>query len=92
MGLLIGLVAGPVQAASRSLLVRLAPKDDVGQYFGLFALSGKVTSFMGPVLVAFVTQITGSQRAGLVVLFALFALGLAILLRSGEAEAAQLKG
>jgi MFS transporter, UMF1 family len=79
LGLLIGLVAGPVQAASRSLLIRLAPKEDIGQYFGLFALSGKVTSFVGPVLVAIVTQISGSQRVGIAVLLIMFAAGFLIL-------------
>jgi len=79
LGLCIGLVAGPVQAASRSLLIRLAPKEDIGQFFGLFALSGKVTSFIGPLLVAVATQAAASQRAGLVVLLAMFALGLALL-------------
>ncbi len=82
LGLLIGLVAGPVQAASRALLIRLAPKEDIGQYFGLFALSGKVTSFIGPILVAVVTQVSGSQRAGLVVLLVMFAAGFALLRRS----------
>ncbi len=82
LGLLIGLVAGPVQAASRSLLIKLAPKEDIGQYFGLFALSGKVTSFVGPILVAVVTQISGSQRTGLVVLLVMFAAGFVLLRRS----------
>ncbi len=81
LGLFIGLVAGPVQAASRSLLIRLAPEEDIGQFFGLFALSGKVTSFIGPLLVAIATQASGSQRAGLVVLLAMFAAGLALLPR-----------
>jgi MFS transporter, UMF1 family len=84
LGLLIGLVAGPVQAASRSHLVALVPKESVGQYFGLFALSGKVTSFMGPILVAAVTQWAGSQRAGLVVLVVMFAAGWLILRRSNH--------
>jgi MFS transporter, UMF1 family len=82
LGLLIGLVAGPVQAASRSLLIKLAPREDIGQYFGLFALSGKVTSFVGPILVAVVTQISGSQRTGLVVLLVMFAAGFVLLRRS----------
>src|SRR5229473_2766963 len=43
VGLLIGAVAGPVQAAARSLLARLAPADRITQFFGLFALSGKIT-------------------------------------------------
>jgi UMF1 family MFS transporter len=80
-GLFIGLVAGPLQAASRSNLVRLAPPDAIGQYFGLFALSGKVTSFMGPLLVAAATQMTGRIEAGIAVLCAMFSLGLGVLLR-----------
>ena len=62
---LVGLVAAPVQAASRSLLARLAPRDKVTQYFGLFAFSGKVTAFLAPFLVASVTLATGSQRLGM---------------------------
>ena len=81
LGLLIGVVAGPLQAASRTLLVRLAPPRDIGQCFGLFALSGKVTSFLGPTLVAVLTGITGSQRAGVAVLLAFFVTGL-VLIRS----------
>jgi UMF1 family MFS transporter len=81
-GLFIGLVAGPLQAASRSNLVRLAPPDAIGQYFGLFALSGKVTSFVGPLLVAAGTQMTGRIEAGIAVLCVMFSLGLGVLLRS----------
>jgi UMF1 family MFS transporter len=75
LGLLIGLVAGPLQASSRSLMARLAPEERVGEFFGLFALSGKVTSFMGPTLVALVTSVFASQRAGLAVLIGFFLLG-----------------
>ena len=74
-GLLIGLVAGPMQAASRSLLVRLAPRESVGQFFGLFALSGKATSFLAPLLVALATDLTRRQDAAVVVLIVFFALG-----------------
>jgi MFS transporter, UMF1 family len=74
-GLIIGLVAGPMQAASRSLLVRLAPPDKIGSCFGLFALSGKVTSFMGTLLVALATDITNNQAAGPAVLILFFAVG-----------------
>ncbi len=40
LGCLIGMAGGPLQAASRTLLIRLAPKDRIAQYFGLFALTG----------------------------------------------------
>jgi UMF1 family MFS transporter len=75
LGLLIGLVAGPLQASSRSLMARLAPPGRVGEFFGLFALSGKVTSFMGPTLVALATTMFASQRAGLAVLIVFFLAG-----------------
>ena len=51
LGCLIGAAGGPLQAASRTLLIRMAPKDRIAQYFGLFALTGKVTSFIGPLLI-----------------------------------------
>jgi len=79
LGLLIGLVAGPLQAASRSLMARLAPPGRIGEFFGLFALSGKVTSFMGPTLVALATSLFASQRAGLAVLIVFFLAGAALL-------------
>lgn len=75
LGMLIGLVAGPLQAASRSLMARLAPRDRIGEFFGLFALSGKVTSFMGPTLVALATSLFASQQAGLGVLILFFLTG-----------------
>lgn len=79
LGLLIGLVAGPLQASSRSLMARLAPPERVGEFFGLFALSGKVTSFLGPTLVALATTVFASQRAGLAVLILFFLTGGALL-------------
>ncbi|CAN7194546.1 MFS transporter [Bosea sp. LjRoot237] len=75
LGLLLGLVAGPLQASSRSLLARIAPPARIGEFFGLFALAGKVTSFLGPTLVALATTIFASQRAGLAVLIGFFLLG-----------------
>jgi UMF1 family MFS transporter len=75
LGLAIGAVAGPLQASSRSLLARLVPPSEAGRYFGLLTLSGKVTSFLAPLLVALVTDIAGTQAAGPAVLIAFFALG-----------------
>jgi UMF1 family MFS transporter len=81
LGCLIGAAGGPLQAASRSLLVRMAPKDRVAQYFGLFALTGKVTSFIGPLLIGVVTAWTASQKAGMAMLVLFFVAGLALLAR-----------
>jgi UMF1 family MFS transporter len=81
LGCLIGGAGGPLQAASRSLLIRLAPQDRIAQYFGLFALTGKVTSFVGPLLIGIVTAVTASQKAGIAVLVLFFVAGLALLVR-----------
>lgn len=85
LGCLIGMMGAPLQAASRSLLIRLAPKDRIAQYFGLFALTGKVTSFVGPFLIGIITAVTASQKAGMAVLVAFFLAGLALLARVRQA-------
>src|SRR5215472_3427284 len=81
LGCCIGAVGAPLQAASRSLLIQIAPKDRIAQYFGLFALTGKVTSFVGPLLIGVVTAATTSQKAGMAVLVLFFVTGLALLAR-----------
>lgn len=81
LGCLIGAAGGPLQAASRTLLIRLAPQDRIAQFFGLFALTGKVTSFVGPLLIGLITAITASQKAGMAVLVLFFIAGLALLRR-----------
>jgi UMF1 family MFS transporter len=85
LGCLIGMAGGPLQAASRTLLIRLAPKDRIAQYFGLFALTGKVTSFVGPLLIGAITAITDNQKAGMAVLVLFFVAGLALLRRVRDA-------
>ena len=81
LGCLIGAAGGPLQAASRTLLIRLAPRDRIAQYFGLFALTGKVTSFIGPLLIGMITAATASQKAGMAVLVVFFVAGLGLLMR-----------
>jgi len=74
----IGLVSGPVQASSRSLLARIAPGDMATEFFGLFAFSGKVTAFAAPLVVGLVTNITGDQRLGIASIAAFLAAGLVL--------------
>ncbi|MEM6384328.1 MAG: MFS transporter [Pseudomonadota bacterium] len=75
LGGLMGAAAGPLQASSRALLARLAPPDARARTFGLFALSGKVTSFIGPWAVATITALTLDQRAGVSILVLFFIVG-----------------
>jgi UMF1 family MFS transporter len=80
----IGLVSGPIQASSRSLLARLAPPDMVTEFFGLFAFSGKVTAFAAPLAVGIVTGLTGDQRLGIASIAIFLVLGLALLVTVKE--------
>jgi UMF1 family MFS transporter len=79
LGCGIGLFIGPAQAASRSLMARLAPAELRNELFGLYALSGKATAFIGPALVGGVTVWADSQRAGMATIPIFFIVG-AILL------------
>jgi UMF1 family MFS transporter len=79
LALALGVFIGPAQAASRTLMARLAPAEEVAAHFGLFALSGRVTGFLGPGVLAAVTTATGSQRAGMATVVVFLALGAAIL-------------
>ena len=79
-GALIGGAGGALQAASRTMMVRHTTPDHATEAFGLFALSGKVASFISPFLIAVATTASGSQRIGISPLIALFIIGLILLL------------
>lgn len=89
-GLALGVFVGPVQAAGRSWMARAAPGNLRNQMFGLFALSGKVTAFVGPFLVGWLTWLAGSQRIGMSVIVVLFCLGLWVMAGVPEARDALL--
>ncbi len=89
-GALIGGAGGVLQAASRTMMVRHTTPDRATEAFGLFALSGKVASFIAPALIALATTISGSQRIGISPLIALFLVGMVLLLwvkPNGEQQA-----
>lgn len=79
-GLTLGLFVGPAQAAGRSLLARRAPEELRSQMFGFFALSGKATAFIGPLLVGWITYWAGSQRIGMGTIVVFFAIGFVLML------------
>ncbi|MBT5353693.1 MAG: MFS transporter [Flavobacteriales bacterium] len=74
-GVLIGLMVGPNQSCSRSLMAKLTPKEKQNEFFGFFALTGKATSFLGPVLFGIIT-FNFSQQVALWVVIFLFLIGL----------------
>jgi UMF1 family MFS transporter len=81
-GLLVGLAFGPVQASSRSYLARSVSLNEAGRYFGIYALSGRATSFMATLFFSIVTFTTGSSRLGMATLVLFLAAGLILLVRT----------
>ena len=88
-GAFIGAAGGSIQAASRTLLVDQVERDRVTEAFGLYALSGRATSFIGPLAIAFATGLFASevfglssedaQRLGVTPIIVLFVVGLVLL-------------
>jgi len=75
-----GLFIGPIQSASRVVITSMLNKNNQGKGFGLFATSGKLTSFLGPLMVSTVTFLTASQRLGFSAAILLLLAGLFVLL------------
>ena len=64
LGALLGIVLGGSQALSRSLFSQLIPKGKEGEYFGLYEISDKGTSWLGPLLFGLTYQATQRYRRG----------------------------
>ena len=79
-GLLAGMSMGSSQAASRSLMARLTPKEHVTEFFGFYDGSfGKASAVIGPLVFGVVSAQAGSQKIALASLLVFFGLGLLIL-------------
>ncbi|MEM8636429.1 MAG: MFS transporter [Pseudomonadota bacterium] len=63
-------------SSSRYMLVHIAPPDQIGQFFGFYAMAGSVTVFLGPGLIYVMTTLSGSQRIGISMVGVLFIVGL----------------
>jgi UMF1 family MFS transporter len=77
----IAIVMGGSQALSRSLFAQLVPKGKEAEYFSIYEISDKGTSWLGPMFYGLALQWTGSYQAAILSLIVFFAAGLAILSR-----------
>lgn len=75
----IGFVMGGTQALSRSLYSQLIPPGKEGQYFSLYEMTERGTSWMGPILFGVIADATGSFRPAIIALTVFFVAGAAIL-------------
>jgi MFS transporter, UMF1 family len=79
IGAVIGAAGGVLQSASRTMMVRQANPERMTEAFGLYALAGKATSFLAPLLIGITTYATGSQQLGVSPVIGLFLIGLVLL-------------
>jgi len=86
MGVVIGLVLGGTQAIARSLLSRFTPPTSAGEFFGFYAVTGKLASAVGPILFALAIRATGDVRFGILSVIIVFGAGLYVLLPVDEAR------
>jgi len=84
--MVVGLMVGPNQSASRAMLATFTPRAKQGEFFGFFAFSGKLASVAGPLVFQAVQQATGSFRVAMASVAGFFIIGLLLLLRVDEAE------
>ncbi|MFB9321444.1 MFS transporter [Cryptosporangium minutisporangium] len=80
LGAAIGLVLGGSQALSRSLFSQLIPAGKEAEYYGLYEISDKGTSWLGPLLFGLAYQLTDSYRVSILSLVVFFVIGFLLLL------------
>lgn len=79
MGAVLGLVLGGSQALSRSLYSRMIPKGKEAEFFSIYEISDKGTSWLAPVLFGLALQFTKSYRIAILSLATFLILGLLLL-------------
>lgn len=82
LAIAVGFVQGGVQSLSRSLFGRLVPEGKNAEFFGFYNMMGKFATVLGPLLIAIVASLTGSERASIVSLVLLFLIGGVLLWRT----------
>jgi UMF1 family MFS transporter len=75
----IGFVLGGSQALSRSLFSQMIPKGREAAFFGIYAISERGTSWIGPIVFGLVAQQTNSFRPAILALAFFFIVGSIIL-------------
>ncbi len=81
-GMLAGLSMGSSQAASRSMMARLTPREHVTEFFGFYdGTFGKASAIAGPLMFGLVSAYAGSQKAALASLLMFFTIGLLLMTR-----------
>ena len=81
MAAMVAVAITAAYSSSRTMLTRVSPPGLTGQFFGLYALAGAATAWLGPLLVGITTAISGNQQVGLVSILILLLAGLALMFK-----------
>ena len=81
LGAAIGLVLGGTQALTRSLFAQMTPRGKEAEYFGLYEISDKGTSWLGTLTFGLAVQLTDSYRVAIISLVVFFVAGGLLLTR-----------
>jgi MFS transporter, UMF1 family len=92
LGAIVGIIMGGTQALSRSLFSLMIPKGREAEYFGLYEISDKGTSWLCPLLFGLALQFTGNYRLAILSLLIFFVLGFVVLSRVDVKRAAMETG
>lgn len=79
IAIIAGLGLGTIQAASRAFYTQFIPQGNETEYFGVYAMIGKSSAIIGPLLFGYISAATGSQRPAILFVSIFFMLGLVIL-------------
>jgi UMF1 family MFS transporter len=88
LGAVIAIVLGGSQALSRSVYSLMIPKGQEAEYFSLYEVSDKGTSWLAPLLFGLALQFTDSYRVAILSLVVFFVIGLILLMRVNVRAAA----
>jgi UMF1 family MFS transporter len=79
LGMIIAIVLGGSQAISRSLFAQMVPKSKEAEFFSIYEISERGTSWLGPLVFGIANQVFGNLRIAILVLIVFFVVGLALL-------------
>ncbi|MFC4062211.1 MFS transporter [Planomonospora corallina] len=77
LGFAIAIVMGGTQALSRSLFSHVIPRGKEAEYYSLYEISDKGSTFLGSFTLGLALQLTDSYRLGILSLLVFFVIGLA---------------
>lgn len=68
MAALVAVASGPLVSSMRAWVLKLAPRGEVGKWFGIYSVAGRATAFLAPLLISISTLATGDLRSSVVVI------------------------